>query len=726
MAARRQLPVTGIDLRYTTCHVSSTFDGVPRQDVSEVPLYSVSRSLYNIYRLTVGSALGSLRELFTKIKSIDAKHGKFDCVFCVGDFFGPLQAAGADSAAKDELTDLLDGAIPVPVKCYIMQGASPLPEPVIEKYAKTGGELCKDVFLLNKSGLITTAHGLRIACLGGLYNSGIYESSEAAPGFASPFYSTHTVERLLSNTLSKSPADSKSQNYSSLAAIRDTALSSQLVDILITNDWPASITSHSSISLPSPEFASSGSPPLDGIIQKVRPRYHFAGGGGHLPRFWEREPFTWVDEGGRITRFVSLGAFGSEQGTGKRERWFYAFSITPSAPPAKPPSNITVNPFTEPASRVHKRPLGQSEGPNFLWGNVEHAGKRPKTGRTQNPFFCETGKPPPGYECKRCKSREHFINECPERTKPPEGYICRICNVPGHLVRDCPTKNAVGDTGGRKPREGYVCRACGSELHYIEDCPIPNERSSFSRGERSKKGPPKEIRPDECWFCLSNPNLAKHLIVSIGTECYVTLPKGQIIPTQSASTCNDKFLVPGGGHVLIVPISHQPTYTTISPDIAPPIIEETEKYKTALRIFFAEHGAAAVFFEVGRLSSKGGHAHVQAVPVPAHLEDKIEDCFVNEGLAHGIDFEPDVEGALAACGGGQRSYFRVDLPDGRKMVHLMKNHVPFSVQFGRQVLVTLLNMPERLDWKACMLTEEDDKTDAESFKKAFATFDPSL
>jgi len=125
---------------------------------------------------------------------------------------------------------------------------------------------------------------------------------------------------LLSNTLSKSPADFKGQNYSSLASIRDTALSSQLVDILITHDWPVSITSHSSVSLPSPEFASSGSPPLDSVIQKVRPRYHFAGGGGHPPRFWEREPFTWVNEGGRVTRFVSLGAFGGEQGAGKRER----------------------------------------------------------------------------------------------------------------------------------------------------------------------------------------------------------------------------------------------------------------------------------------------------------------------------------------------------------------------------------------------------------------------
>ena len=66
----------------------------------------------------------------------------------------------------------------------------------------------------------------------------------------------------------------------------------------------------------------------------------------------------------------------------------------------------------------------------------------------------------------------------------------------------------------------------------------------------------------------------KHLIVAIGSECYVTLPKGQIIPTQSAA---EHVEVPGGGHVLIVPITHYPTYSTIPPDLAPPIVDETEK-----------------------------------------------------------------------------------------------------------------------------------------------------
>jgi hypothetical protein len=66
----------------------------------------------------------------------------------------------------------------------------------------------------------------------------------------------------------------------------------------------------------------------------------------------------------------------------------------------------------------------------------------------------------------------------------------------------------------------------------------------------------------------------KHLIVSIGEECYLTLPKGQMIPTQSAA---DHVDVPGGGHVLIVPITHYPTLSSIPPDLVAPIIEETDR-----------------------------------------------------------------------------------------------------------------------------------------------------
>jgi len=112
----------------------------------------------------------------------------------------------------------------------------------------------------------------------------------------------------------------KNQSYSSLAAIQSSAAPSQLIDILISNDWPFAITKFSLSPLPSPEPASSGAYPLDEVIQRTKPRYHFSAAGSQPPKFWEREPFVWDEEGNRVTRFVSLGAFGADSVAGKKQR----------------------------------------------------------------------------------------------------------------------------------------------------------------------------------------------------------------------------------------------------------------------------------------------------------------------------------------------------------------------------------------------------------------------
>ena len=80
--------------------------------------------------------------------------------------------------------------------CYIMQGEHPLPERVIEQFSKSSGELCGNVFLLSETSLVplvlarsdivnpgkstvmTTAEGLRIACIGGTYKAAVYSGSE--------------------------------------------------------------------------------------------------------------------------------------------------------------------------------------------------------------------------------------------------------------------------------------------------------------------------------------------------------------------------------------------------------------------------------------------------------------------------------------------------------------------------------------------------------------------
>ncbi|KAJ3808664.1 CwfJ C-terminus 1-domain-containing protein-like protein [Lentinula aff. lateritia] len=690
----------------------------------------------NVRTLSLGSANGSIRNLFAKIKTIDDKHGKFDFALCVGDFFGKLkEKEDTEDAGDDEISLLLEGKLPAPIECYIMQGENPLPDAVIQKFAKTGGELCKDVFLMSKSGLVTTASGLRVACLGGTFEASIFSSAESAPGFASPFFSEQTVEKLLSNSLTTSSAKQK-QNYKSLASIQSSSSSSQLVDVLVTNVWPACVTEFSSVPLPSSFAPSSkiGAAPLDDVCRHLRPRYHFAAGAPDgnketQPVFWEREPFVWDDDNGngngRTSRFISLGSFnGTTPVNGKKQRWFYAFSIEPesASSTAQKPKNASKNPFTENVPR--KRPFQEvqsSQGENYIFGNVRQPVKRTRIENTD-------GKPPPGYKCRRCDSTEHFIHNCPERQKPPEGYVCRICNTAGHLVRDCPSssQNAVGDTGGRKPKEGYVCRACGNEGgHYLDDCPVVTQRGGGGGG---KRGPPREIGPEECWFCLSNPNLAKHLITSIGEECYVTLPKGQIIPTQSAASENrasSRTSVPGGGHVLIVPITHYPTFNTIPSDLAPPIIEETEKYKHFLRNFYAKHACHPVFLEISRLGARGAkgvHAHIQCVPLPQSIKtEEVEEAFVSQARSQGIVFEQDAEDALR-LGAGGAGYFKVELPDGKKMVHLINPGVPFGIQFGRQVLTNLLGFSSRVDWKTCTLDEEEDRADAEAFKAGFGPF----
>lgn len=207
----------------------------------------------------------------------------------------------------------------------------------------------------------------------------------------------------------------------------------------------------------------------------------------------------------------------------------------------------------------------------------------------------------------------------------------------------------------------------------------------------------------------------------------MTLTKGQIPPTKTAGDYPDTTHVPGGGHVLIVPIAHYPTIQSITPDVSQGIAAEIHKYKTALHNFYAKHGAAMVSFEVARVSAKGGHAHVQVVPVPQSLADKVEEAFINEGKRIGLEPEKDSEAALKACADGKKSYFRVDLPDGRPVVWLIESAGrSFSLQFGRVVLTSLLGIKDRMDWKACSQSEEDDTADAQNLKVAFAPFDDSV
>jgi len=154
------------------------------------------------------------------------------------------------------------------------------------------------------------------------------------------------------------------------------------------------------------------------------------------------------------------------------------------------------------------------------------------------------------------------------------------------------------------------------------------------------------------------------------------------------------------------------------------VLGECVRYQAALRKLYAKYDATAVFFETGRISAKGGHAHIQVVPVPLSLQDRVETAFQDASQLHGIELS--VEGDHTFGNGERESYFRVELPSGKRLVYRSHGGLPFSVQFGRNVLASLLKMDERADWKTCLQSEEDDKADVLAFKTAFSLFDPSI
>lgn len=248
------------------------------------------------------------------------------------------------------------------------------------------------------------------------------------------------------------------------------------------------------------------------------------------------------------------------------------------------PENTTECPFVPLFTGTKRKHDETDTNGSFFWG--EDA-KRAKVTET----------PKNGYVCKRCNIPGHYIKDC-----PTSDYVCRKCNQKGHNIKDCP--ESINDV----PPEGYVCNICKNSGHYIKNC--PDRQATATRGEQPTL--------DSCWFCLSNPKVEKHLIVSIGSEMYATLAKGPVVTSADSQ-------VPGLGHMLLIPITHYPTFGKIPMETQIEVVAELEKYKSSIRRLFDTYDQDMVSFEVSRESFRGmTHAHIQIVPVPKSKSDQVE------------------------------------------------------------------------------------------------------
>lgn len=252
------------------------------------------------------------------------------------------------------------------------------------------------------------------------------------------------------------------------------------------------------------------------------------------------------------------------------------------------------------------------------------------------------------------------------------------------------------------------------------------------QNNKRRRAPPPT--PQECFFCLSNPNIAAHLITSIGNSAYLTTAKGPL----STSTTFPTLGFPG--HTLIIPLEHAPSIAAIQDtDSKRDTVAEMQRYRNALQQMVAARGKDAP--ETGKLGAvtwditrAGGiHIHWQFLPVPQDLISKglVEAAFKVEAenerypkFAEKENVDEEVEG----------DYFKVTIwsqeEDGKTkekvLVLPLDPSFRFDLQFARRVLAKLLGLEKRLHWQDCAQTEEEETKDAEAFKEAFKLFDFSL
>ncbi|KAH9818714.1 CwfJ C-terminus 1-domain-containing protein-like protein [Melampsora americana] len=638
-----------------------------------------TRTLIIFPSLIIKPSPGKIQSLFKKLTKINEKNGPFDLMICISDLFN-LQTHTTDEEEK-EIQDLIQNQIHIPIRTLFMIGQNPLPDSIQSQLDQTHGQVCENLEYLDPYHITTfkTLDNLRIATFSGIFD---------------PLYFNPSDQLTQSSKSDPILNYIKSQTLSDFLKKFTPQSSTQPIDLLLTHALPQSLTTHSNrLPKDSNPFNRGGASPITQVLKTIQPKYHFSGA---EDQFWEREPWVWdstIDSNQiRLTRFINLGQFGNQT----KERWFYAFNLTPNqGTRISKPIDSTPSPYSL-SSGSQKRGFQEDDldsGPNFRFTETDLT-KRVRT------------------------------------NLPPSNYVCKICEKSGHWIQDCSLKK---DDSKSNLQDGYVCRICHISGHRIQQCPMKDIKNSNPNRNSLQ---PKEIEPSTCWFCLSNPQVTKHLIASIGSETYLSLPKGPLPDPDS------KDGVPGGGHVLIIPIAHYPSLLALPHEFSRSIQNEIRSYQSALRTFYSKYDCELVSFEICKLmgiGSRQGHGHLQVCPIPNALVSKVEEGFRSEGRLMGIEFEEEKEeeeeeeeGKEDGHGNGREgiSYFRVGLPGGKGLRYWIKAHERFNMQFGRIVLAKVLGLPERWDWKSCVTKEEDEERKeremCEEFQREFKEFEPKF
>ncbi|EGW34894.1 uncharacterized protein SPAPADRAFT_64109 [Spathaspora passalidarum NRRL Y-27907] len=240
----------------------------------------------------------------------------------------------------------------------------------------------------------------------------------------------------------------------------------------------------------------------------------------------------------------------------------------------------------------------------------------------------------------------------------------------------------------------------------------------------------KVVSPESCFFCLGNPKIEHHMIVSIGANAYLTIAKGPL----TRSNRNLYF----SGHGILIPIEHIPTIRSKGDIQDNPIYKEIIKYQQSLVSAFFEQKPSyrLVFWEVSR--STNVHLNIQFVPVEEQFLGKFAPSLSSRTKANNIKFtknhklnfhkfidlqDPKLAGII-----NKSDYimFTIWTNPTEQEIHIAElddASKPIDIQFPRRVLADTLNLRSRVYWDKCQQPKFKEIEDCEEFKKFFHNHD---
>jgi hypothetical protein len=631
--------------------------------------------------------------MLSRARQIGEKSGAFNALFCVGQFFGTGNELEAYTSGSEKgalihssfsrlglslwliylLTEYILGAN----KRYPSFGIVTTPTffvtlPEEEKHLPSSmppsGELCENLTYLGACGS-REVQGLQVA-----FFNGTREGTNRA--------------------------DFDAQRFGGLLS-RSRSSTFKGVDILLTNHWSRGLLSNlkdlSIVGLATTEMSSFGIEAVSELAEALTPRYHFAASPTHVA--FERAPYT-NDNFRPFTRFVAL----SEAFNPRKQKFMYAFNISPlptlsaaelSTPPA---TGSTPSPFAF-LKAAKEAELEQANAKKRKFDDLDRADAKQGTQLFYDDKRAQRGQQ---YHERQARAAEDHERQYQDRKRSHNERI-------NQEARDPSSAPSNGDFRPRRPRTEY-------------------SKSRFDRNDpRMQQKMHPLMQRNGCWFCLSNPNVEEHLVVSIGDHYYLALAKGGVT--------ND--------HLLIVPIEHSGTMESINEAS----IAELKRFQSALVACYQKQDMDVIFWErkldapqnaLASTSDKN-HAQLQALALPKDSFVKIRAGFDSQLEHFGLLFLQLEDNQQVSSLTGNTGHLFVDMPSlalptedvpspptRSRSLAIIPDKKRIPLQLPRRVISQALEKPEREDWKACVLSKSDEEHACSDVKETFGPFDFTL